>query len=87
MQVAEAEQAFAQLQKLDAKGKTRSMIAYRFRAHMQQCCGQHAGAIDTLSKALSPLNGKSLPEQRIECMYLRGAQPPRVPFFFLAPLH
>jgi hypothetical protein len=74
-QVTEAEQAFAHIQKLDAKSKTRSMVAYRFRAHMQQCCGQHAGAVDTLTKALAPLNGKSPADQRIECLYLRGALP------------
>jgi hypothetical protein len=74
-QVTEAEQAFAHIQKLDAKSKTRSMVAYRFRAHMQQCCGQHAGAVDTLTKALAPLNGKSPSDQRIECLYLRGALP------------
>ena len=58
---------------MDNNTKTRSMLAFRFRAHMMQCMGKHAEAIDTLTRALSPLNGRSVSEQRIECLYLRGA--------------
>lgn len=69
----EAEQAFSVIVKMDTDEKTRSMAAYRFRAHMLQCMGQHAAAVEVLTKALSPLNGKLLQEQRVECLYLRGA--------------
>ena len=72
MQVEEAEKAFSVIERMDNQSKTRSMLAYRFRAHMMQCMGKHADAIETLSKALSPLNGRSMQEQRIECLYLRG---------------
>ena len=68
----EAEKAFNQIVKLDKRDETRSMAAHRFRAHMLQCMGQHAQAADVLTKALLPLNGKQLQEQRIECLYLRG---------------
>jgi hypothetical protein len=72
LQVEEAEKAFCRVRELDGS-KTRTMIAYRFRGHMLQCMGQHAAAAEILSKALAPLNGRLLQEQRIECMYLRGA--------------
>lgn len=75
LQVEEAEKAFSVIERMDNQSKTRSMLAYRFRAHMMQCMGQHSDAIDTISKALSPLNGRSISEQRIECLYLRGKSP------------
>ena len=74
MQVEDAEKAFAQIQKNDAADKTRTMAAYRFRGHMLQCMGRHAEAAEVLGRALTPLNGKLLQEQRIECLYLRGAR-------------
>ena len=69
----EAEQAFGQVCKLDERDSTRTMAAYRFRGHMLQCMGRHAAAADILTVALRPLKGKMLQEQRIECLYLRGA--------------
>jgi hypothetical protein len=75
VQVKEAEQAFQVIVKNDAREGVRSMAAYRFRAHMLQCMGQHAAAEAVLAKALESLNGKMLKEQRVECLYLRGAPP------------
>ena len=69
----EAEQAFEHIVKLDQRDRARSMTAYRFRAHMLQCMGQHAPAAEVLTRALAPLNGKPPQEQRVECLYLRGA--------------
>ena len=75
LQVKEAEQSFAKICSMDDEDKTRTMAAYRFRAHMLQCMGEHAAAAELLTRALAPRNGKAVQEQRVECLYLRGALP------------
>lgn len=66
--VAKAEEAFRKGTSLDERSPLNAQ-GFRMIAAMRQGCGDHAAAVDLLDRALA--GGDA--EQRVECLFLRGA--------------